>query len=80
MGKRISIVFEEGPVVEDGIGFNVFLDGLSQVRREEIDAMTPEQQLEELSTAEFWALRCFQITANAIRQSGAMRTATKRKA
>lgn len=71
VGKRISIVFEETPATHDGLGFNVFLDGISDVRRDEISAMTPEVQLQELSTAEFWALRCFQITAGALMQSGA---------
>jgi hypothetical protein len=77
MGKRVSIVFEETEA-EGPMGFNVFLDGMSPVRRQTIDKMTPEEQLNELSTAEFWALRCFQITMGAIHQSGALRTVRKK--
>lgn len=78
MGKRISIVFEETPATHGGLGFNVFLDGISQVRREEIDAMSPETQLQELSTAEFYALRCFQICVGSLHQSGAIKFVQKK--
>ena len=78
MGKRICIVFEEGDAVPDGVAFNVFLDGMSKERREAVNAMTPEQQLQELSTAEFWALRCFQITMDAMLKAGAVREVKKR--
>lgn len=76
---KVSIVFEEGPNVTDGISFNVYLEGMSQVRREAIDRMTPDQQANELSTAEFWALRCFQITMHAMQQAGAVREVKRRK-
>lgn len=78
MGKKISIVFEETHPQEGGIGFNVYLDGMSDTRRHEIDRMNPEKQLQELSTSEFWALRCFQITMHAMLQAGAIRE-VKRK-
>lgn len=76
--KRISIVFEEGDTVSDGVAFNVYLDGLDMHRKETIDGMTPEQQLQELSTAEFWALRCFQITVGALVQAGAVKEVKKK--
>ena len=76
--KRVSIVFEEGPNVNGGVGFHVFLEGIAQHRMREIDRMTPEQQLHELSTAEFWALRCFQITGHAMAQAGAVRKVDNR--
>lgn len=75
---RISIVFEEGDWVDEGREFGVFLDGLTPERRREIDAMTPEEQLEKLSTVEFWALRCFQIVADVMTKSGAIRSAVRR--
>lgn len=78
MGKRVTIVFEETEAVDGGIGFNVFLDGLDQHRRTTINAMTPEEQLQELSTAEFWALRCFQITMSKMIEAGAVREIKKK--
>lgn len=63
--KRISIVFQE----TDGLKFNVFLEGFSEVRKDEIDSMTPQQRVHELSTAEFWAFECFQIVCNTIAQA-----------
>ena len=78
MGKKIQIVFEETGAAEGGIGFKVYLDGIDQHRRQTIDAMSPEEQLQELSTAEFWALRCFQITGQAMAQSGAVHKVTRR--
>ena len=75
---KVSIVFEETEPKEGGIGFNVYMDGISQERRQYINSLTPEQQLQELSTAEFWALRCFQITAHALKTSGAAREVKKR--
>jgi hypothetical protein len=78
MGKRVSIVFEEGDAVTDGVSFRVFLEGMTQERREAIDRLTPEQQLQELSTAEFWALRCFQITMGSMVKAGAVREVKKR--
>jgi hypothetical protein len=70
---KVSIVFEETENRDGGVGFNVYLDGLSKERRQYIDSLTPEQQLQELSTTEFWALRCFQITVHAMKTSGAIR-------
>jgi hypothetical protein len=70
--KRISIVFEEGPVVRGDVTFNVFLDGLSDARRKEIREMTQEQQETELSTGEFWAIRCYAIVLDAIARTGAV--------
>lgn len=78
MSKKISIVFEETAPEAGGIGFRVYLDGLSQHRRKEIDRLDPETQLKELSTAEFWALRCFQITMGVIIESGALKVVEKR--
>jgi hypothetical protein len=76
--KKISIVFEQTGPREDGQGFNAYLEGMTAERRREIDAMTPEEQLQKLSAAEFWALRCFQITVAAIVDAGAARE-TKRR-
>jgi hypothetical protein len=76
--KKISIVFEETGNVEDGVGFNVYMDGLDAHRKATIDRMTPEEQLHECSTAEFWALRCFQITMAAMIKAGAVREVKKR--
>lgn len=78
MAKRISIVFEETPATHGGLGFNVFLDGISQVRSEEIDSMSPEKQLQELSTAEFYALRMFQMVVSALAHAGAIETVQKK--
>jgi len=77
MRKRISIVFEETDA-DDGAGFNVFLEGFSEERRKAIRTMSREEQLEKLSRAEFWALRCFEITVGAINQTGAIRTVQKK--
>ena len=58
-GKRVMIVFEESePDEKGGINFKVYLEGID---RKWADSMNPEEQLKHLSTAEFWALRCFQI-------------------
>jgi hypothetical protein len=73
VNKKISIVFEETSPESGGMGFHVYLDGVSQHRRQEIDRMDPEKQLEELSTTEFWALRCFQITVAAMLKAGAVK-------
>lgn len=78
MGKKISITFEETEAEAGGMGFNVYLDGIDDERRKVIDAMDPETQLKNLSTAEFWALRCFQITMNVMMQSGAIKKVTRR--
>lgn len=78
MGKKICIVFEETTPQPDGIGFNVYMDGVTDKRRKEIDQMDRETQLKELSTAEFWALRCFQITMAAMGESGAIRLVQER--
>lgn len=75
---KISIVFEETPPQSDGMGFHVYLEGMSDGRRSAIDRMDPEEQLRELSTAEFWALRCFQITMAAMVEAGAVREVKKR--
>lgn len=77
-GKKISIVFEENGSIAEVISFNVFLDGMTDHRRQEIDAMDPERQLQELSAAEYWALRCFQITMDALVQSGAVKEVKRR--
>ncbi len=74
---KVSIVFEEKAEIASaahGAGkvFHVFLEGLSDARRKEIDAMTPEEQLHKLSRAEFWALRCYQITMHAMFEAGAV--------
>lgn len=79
MGKRISIVFQEGEPTSEGPSFDVFLDGMTAERRAEIDAMTPDEQLAKLSTAEFWALRCFQITMASMVRAGAVRAVMPRK-
>ena len=60
---KVSIVFEEEAAIAvgpSGAGkvFNVYLDGLSDERLKEIGAMTPEEQIQKLSRAEFFALRC----------------------
>jgi hypothetical protein len=78
MGKRVSIVFEENDAVSDGVSFDCYLDGMTPQRMAEVNAMTPEKQFQELSAAEFWALRCFQITKHVMVQSGAFREAKKR--
>jgi hypothetical protein len=70
MGKRVSIVFEEtGPVVGGG-GFNVFLEGVDKERMR-----LPEDQL---SSAEFWAMKCFLIVGDVLRQTGVAQSEKKK--
>lgn len=72
--KRLEIVFQE----TDGPGFKVFLQGVDKKRMEAIDKMSPEEQLQTLSPAEFWALRCFQIAMHTLQQSGVVATVDKK--
>jgi hypothetical protein len=77
--NKISIVFEEtGEVIGGDHTFNVYLEGMTPERRKEIDALSNEAQMHELSTAEFWALRCFQIVVGNIQQANAV-TSIKRR-
>lgn len=75
---KVSIVFEETDVVGGEPRFNVYLDGLTPERMKEINAMSAEEQTLKLSTAEFWALRCFHISTAAIAKAGAVQTVFKR--
>ena len=70
--KRISIVFVETGE-EEGRGFHVYLDGA----KPEWDKLTPEEQLKQLSPAEFWGLRCFQICSGIMRETGVVKTVTR---
>lgn len=70
--KAISIVFREGKKLGGDDTFEVFLDGFSNERKKEVEAMSMEEQTTKLSASEFWALRCFQICMSAIANSGAM--------
>lgn len=65
MDKRVCIVFEESGE-HGGKGFNVYLDGLSK----EANTMTSEEQMNKLSPADFWALRCFQICTGIMKDVG----------
>ena len=65
MGKRVSIVFEETGAA-GGMAFNVYLEGHDVTSSE----MTAEEQLQKLSPADFWALKCFQICGGVMRQAG----------
>jgi len=70
MGKRVTIVFEETEMTPEGGGFNVYLEGIAQERKN-----LPEDQL---SAAEFWGMRMFQIVGQLLAQAGAARTVQKK--
>jgi hypothetical protein len=69
-GKRVCIVFVETTErdANGDAGFNVFLEGTEGMKG---------KKDEELSPAEFWALKCFAIVGNVLRQSGAAVSAGK---
>lgn len=77
MSKKVSIVFEATDK-DGGAGFNVYLDGLTDEERKEINAMTHDEQLAKLPRATFYALRCFQISIDALARSGAIKTMQRR--
>jgi hypothetical protein len=66
--KKCSIVFVETGE-HGGKGFNVYMEGA----KEEWNGMTPEEALNKLSPSEFWCLRCFQICACIMEQTGVMK-------
>lgn len=76
---KVSIVFEEqdNAIMKEPT-FHVYLEGITKERREEIDRMTPDEQLQKLSTAEFWALRCFQIVGGLMVKAGSFRQSIRR--
>lgn len=63
-GRKIMIVIEEE---KGGHGFNVYMDG----DKERLQANIPTDQM---SPAEFWGLRLFQICVNAVRSAGAVQS------
>lgn len=76
---KVAIVFEEKDAEAGGIVFNVYLEGLSETRLEYLKTLTHEQQDNEMSTAEFWSLKCFQIVAEVLKQTGALRRFEEKK-
>lgn len=76
---RMSIVFEEKGAANGGIVFNVYLEDFSETRLEYLKTLTHEQQDNEMSTAEFWSLKCFQIVAQVLKQTGAFRRFEEKK-
>lgn len=63
--KTCSVVFTETGE-HRGKGFEVYMQGA----KEEWNRMTPEEQLQKLSPAEFWCLRCFQICSGLMAEVG----------
>lgn len=76
MAKKVMIVFEEtGFSVQDstgrkGKGFNVYLDG---------DVAGDEVKEEDLSTAQWWALKMFRIVAHYLGQAGSITSIQKKE-
>lgn len=66
-GRKIMIVIEEDT---GGHGFNVYMAG----DKERLQAGIPTEQM---TAAEFWGSKLFQICAHAMRQSGAVQTETQ---
>jgi len=64
--KRVMIVIEETGPKEDGVGFNVFLEGIDQERLKKI---SPDQY----TTAEHWGMALYRICVSALHQTGAVR-------
>jgi hypothetical protein len=74
--RRVCIVFEEvdgigGPANDPGPRFNVYLEGADKAR---LQALPPS----EWSTAEYWAVACFQIVAETIRKVGAVESVSRK--
>lgn len=72
--KRVAIVFEETEKtsLHEGAadqGFNLFIEGAERTKT------LPESAW---SASEFWGMKCFAIVAHVIRQSGGMRSVTKK--
>lgn len=77
--SKVMIVFEETDnAILKSPTFQVYLEGMTKERREEIDRMTPNEQLHKLTTSEFWALRCFQICGSLMKESGTFTHEIKR--
>lgn len=72
--KRVSIVFVETGEA-DGKAFDVYLDGADAAW----NALTPDEQLHQLSPAEFWGLRCFQICADMMQKTGVIKTVRRKE-
>lgn len=72
MGKKVSIVIEE---IEEtgGKRFCMYLEGLSP----EANKMTTEEQMKELSPADFWGLRLFRICVGIMNDTGVIREVKK---
>jgi len=60
-GKRLAIVFVETGEA-DGHGFQVFLEGAAGVKW---------KREEDLTAAEFWAVKCFAIVVDLLQHTGA---------
>lgn len=74
MGRKVMIVFEEADVAhvtgsDVARGFNVYLEGDTPPDN------TPEDQL---STAQWWALKMFRIVVHYLQQSGAVKTISEK--
>lgn len=63
--KKLMIVIEENGQ-QNGKGFNVYLDG----DKERVGTIPKE----DLSPAEFWGSKLFEIVLNVMRQTGAVHT------
>jgi hypothetical protein len=71
-GKKVMIVFEEKSAQSDGVGFDVYIEGVDTARL----SILPR---DEWSTAEFWAVSCFSIVVDVLKRSGAFRGARLKK-
>lgn len=74
--KKVMIVFEEteaADLVKDGRpGFKVYMDGdIQRIGKTDVNSLT---------AAEFWGLRCFQIVADTMKKAGSIKTATMKAA
>jgi len=79
-GRKVCIVFEEGPIVEGGTGrnFTVYLEGVTDEERE-IAKGDPDAARESLSSATFWAMNCMGMIGQLLKETGAHRfTVTRR--
>lgn len=66
-GRKIMIVIEED---KGGHGFNVYMAG----DKERLQQNIPTDQM---TAAEFWGSRLFQICVHAVRQAGAVQSETQ---
>jgi hypothetical protein len=72
VSKRVTIVFEEGPMTPEGAEFKVYLEGINQETKAKL-TLIPE---DEWPPAVFWGIKCLAIVGDILLKTKAARSVT----